>query len=46
MEIFKTDKIYETDGHCKNFEAEVLWCEENSDGMFDVILNRTAFFPD
>ena len=46
MEIFKTDKIFETDGHCKNFEAEVLWCEENSDGMFDVILNRTAFFPE
>ena len=29
-----------------NFEAEVLWCEENSDGMFDIILNRTAFFPE
>ena len=39
-------KIYETDGHCSNFDAEVLSCNINKDGLFDVILSRTAFFPE
>ena len=32
-------KIYETDGHCSNFDAEVLSCNINKDGLFDVILS-------
>ena len=32
-------KIYETDGHCSNFDAEVLSCSINKDGLFDVILS-------
>ena len=39
-------KLYETNGHIKEFEATVLSCEKNSDGNYDIVLNQTAFFPE
>ena len=39
-------KLYETNGHIKDFEATVLSCNINSDGNYDVILDKTAFFPE
>ena len=41
----ETEKIYETDGLTFVFDAEVLSCDARKDGLFDVILDRTAFFP-
>lgn len=39
-------KLYETNGHIKDFEATVLSCDINSEGNYDVILDKTAFFPE
>ncbi len=41
----ETEKIYETDGLTFVFDAEVLSCDARKDGLFDVVLDRTAFFP-
>ena len=41
----KTQLIYENDSYCAEFEATVLSCTEN-DGRYDVVLDRTAFFPE
>lgn len=41
----RTEKIYETDGLCYEFEATVLECIEEN-GEFLVELDRTAFFPE
>ncbi len=41
----KTEKIYETDGMCFSFHAEILSAEPYGDG-YAVILSRTAFFPE
>ncbi|MBR3870754.1 MAG: hypothetical protein IKJ17_04560 [Clostridia bacterium] len=41
----KTELIYENDSYCAEFEATVLSCIEN-DGRYDVVLDRTAFFPE
>lgn len=42
----KTIKIYYEDVHQTEFEARVLSCKEAPDGTFEVILDRTAFFPE
>ena len=39
-------KIYEKDGHCSSFDAKVLSCEINKNGLFDIVLSQTAFFPE
>lgn len=39
-------KIYETNGHCCSFDAKVLSCEINNNGLFDIVLSQTAFFPE
>jgi len=41
----KTELIYENDSYCAEFEATVLSCTENN-GRYDVVLDRTAFFPE
>lgn len=41
----KTQLIYENDSYCAEFEATVLSCIENN-GRYDVVLERTAFFPE
>jgi len=40
-----TERLYEKDAYCRFFEASVLSCEERN-GAFEVILDRTAFFPE
>ena len=40
-----TEKLYYKDSYIKNFSAEVLSVEKIDNG-FDVILDRTAFFPE
>ena len=40
----QTLKLYETDSYIADFTAEVLSCEKNGK-TYDVILDKTAFFP-
>lgn len=40
-----TERLYYIDSHVKSFEAKVLSCEEKN-GSFEVMLDRTAFFPE
>lgn len=40
------EKLYYDTPYLKIFEAEVENCDENKNGHFDVILNRTAFYPE
>jgi len=40
-----TEKLYETDSYCREFTATVESCV-CEDGIYKVILNRTAFFPE
>ncbi|MBQ8387441.1 MAG: hypothetical protein IJX46_00765 [Clostridia bacterium] len=40
-----TERLYYLDSHIKSFEARVLACEEKK-GAFEVILDKTAFFPE
>ena len=41
----ETRKIYYEDSHCREFEAEVVSCEEGKNG-FQVVLDATAFYPE
>lgn len=41
----RTEKLYESDSHLSQFEAEVLSCEK-SDDKYKIILDKTAFFPE
>lgn len=41
----KTEKIYENDGMCFSFRANILETRENEKG-FALMLDRTAFFPE
>lgn len=41
----QTIKLYETDSYISDFTAEVLSCEKNGK-TYDVILDKTAFFPE
>ncbi len=38
-------KLYDNDAYIKEFEAEVLECNECKKG-FEILLNKTAFFPE
>ena len=40
-----TEKIYYNDAYCKEFCATVISCEE-SGGVYDIVLDKTAFFPE
>ncbi|MBR5515326.1 MAG: alanyl-tRNA editing protein [Clostridia bacterium] len=40
-----SERIYENDSYIMNFTATVLSCKENGE-YFDIILDRTAFFPE
>ena len=40
-----TEKLYYLDSHLAEFDALVLSCEA-AEGGFDVVLDRTAFFPE
>lgn len=41
----ETVKIYETDGGIFDFSANVISCALNETGTYDVVLDKTAFFP-
>ena len=41
----ETEKLYYQDGHCASFEAEVLECR-SSGALWDIVLDRTAFYPE
>ena len=43
-----TEKLYDADAYCKAFTATVISCEEAEDreGLYAVVLNRSAFFPE
>ena len=40
-----TEKLFYEDVYCKNFRAKVLSCTPGKHG-FDVVLDRTAFYPE
>ena len=40
-----TERLFDRDPGCRAFDAAVLGCEPAGDG-WDVILDRTAFFPE
>lgn len=40
-----TEKLYEQDAFLTQFEGQVLSCQQGKKG-FDVVLNRTAFYPE
>lgn len=41
-----TEKLYDADSFLKEFEATVVSCQEQENGQYKVILDRTAFFPE
>lgn len=41
----KTVRLFDISSKTREFEALVLDCEEQGDGKFSVVLDRTAFFP-
>lgn len=41
----KTQKLYDIDSHLSEFSATVLRCDEIN-GKFQIILDKTAFFPE
>ncbi len=40
-----TEQLYYNDSYLSSFRAKILSCEEKN-GVFEVILDRTAFFPE
>ena len=40
-----TKRLYWTDSHCREFEGQVIACQEEN-GRWAVVLNQTAFFPE
>ncbi len=41
-----TEKIYYTDQYLKEFEGTVVSCEKDENGKYNILLDRTAFFPE
>ncbi len=46
MSIEPTECLYDQDAYLREFTAEVLSCEPAADGQYDIVLDRTAFFPE
>ena len=40
-----TEKLFYKDSHLSEFEAEVISCRPADGGMYEIELDRTAFFP-
>lgn len=40
-----TERLYEKNAYCKEFEATVISCAE-IDGGYNIVLDKTAFFPE
>lgn len=43
--MIMTERLYETNGHLASFDAVVISCEK-CEGGYDLVLDRTAFFPE
>ena len=41
-----TEKLYYTKPHLSTFDATVQSCRKTSDGLFELIFDQTAFFPE
>ena len=41
----ETEKLFYRDGYMKEFDASVISCKQ-TEGGYQVVLNRTAFFPE
>lgn len=41
-----TERLFETDSYCRRFQATVLACIPTKDGKYEIITDRTAFFPE
>lgn len=41
-----TERIYDKDAYCREFTAAVVSCEAGKKKTFEVILDRTAFYPE
>lgn len=41
-----TEKLYEKDVYCRHFTAQVLSCTQGKRHTWEVVLDRTAFFPE
>ena len=41
-----TEKLYYQDSHMSDFEAKVISCQPNGGESYNVILDKTAFFPE
>lgn len=41
-----TERIFETDVYCQGFEATVLACQPQKKKGYEVVLDRTAFYPE
>ena len=41
-----TERLFDKDSYLKEFEAMVLVCEPEADGVWQIVLDRTAFFPE
>ncbi len=46
MSLTPTECLYDQDAYLRIFSAEVLDCKPVDDGHFDIVLDRTAFFPE
>ena len=46
MSIKPTECLYDQDAYLREFTAKVLCCEPAADGRYDIVLDRTAFFPE
>lgn len=44
--MVKTRELYYEDQYMSCFDSEVISCEKGGDGLFYVVLERTAFFPE
>ncbi len=42
----RTGRLFDADAQCRSFRAQVLSCDETPEGTFEVVLDRTAFFPE
>lgn len=41
-----TERIYDVDAYCQRFEARVCACQPHKKRGYEVVLNRTAFYPE
>ena len=45
-QVKMTEKLFYSDSYMAEFEAEVTVCRLSGEGVFEIELDRTAFFPE